>query len=82
MSATVKNAAGVTQGGLAEDLAALPPLLTARDVCSLIGCTRQTLERRVARGVFPKPLRVSGSSVRWSKAAVLTYLQELERSAG
>jgi excisionase family DNA binding protein len=49
-------------------------LLTKKDVADLLGLTERTVERLIARGLFPRPLKV-GHSVRWRVAVVEKFLE-------
>ena len=53
-------------------------LLDRRAVCHLLGGTRPinaaTLYRNIAKGHFPKPIKVGAGSSRWVKDEVLAAL--------
>jgi predicted DNA-binding transcriptional regulator AlpA len=50
--------------------------LTARQIYSALGISKQTLYRRIAAGEFPKP-RKFGRTSRWSLDTVRDALREL-----
>ena len=55
-----------------------PALIDAVDVATLLGCSRRTVERRVAEGVFPV-VKIPGSRlVRFRPSAVAEVLQKFE----
>ena len=59
------------------------PLLTKKDVAELIGVEVRTLERWIAIGNFPRPMKVAGSShcLRWRRSIVDRYLEKLARES-
>ena len=56
-------------------------LLDKRQVAQLLGICTRTLERLLARGVFPVPVRV-GRSVKWFVTDVEAYLAKLRKERG
>jgi prophage regulatory protein len=52
-------------------------LLTSRDVADRLSISVRTLHRLVARGQFPRPIRLSRKCVRWRRSDVEGYLQAL-----
>jgi predicted DNA-binding transcriptional regulator AlpA len=45
----------------------------AEQVAAMLGCSAPHVRRPVARGEFPKPLRL-GTRVLWSRAVVLAFI--------
>jgi len=58
----------------------LDELLTISDVCAWWKVDRATLHRWRTRPEFPRPI-VIGSSMRWSRAELLTYLADRRASS-
>jgi excisionase family DNA binding protein len=56
---------------------AVKDLLTSQDVAERLSISVRTLQRMVARGEFPRPIRFSRKWVRWKRSDVDTYLQGL-----
>lgn len=52
---------------------ALPPMLRLHDVVALTQLSESTLQRAITSGEFPAPRRI-GRSLRWSRAAVLRWI--------
>jgi predicted DNA-binding transcriptional regulator AlpA len=58
------------------------PLLSPRQVATLLGCSTRTFFRIVEREPdFPKPHRLSRKLVRWSKPAVEAWLAERQKES-
>jgi excisionase family DNA binding protein len=57
--------------------AAAKDLLTGRDVADRLSISIRTLQRMVARGQFPRPIRFSRKWVRWKRSEVDSYLHAL-----
>lgn len=57
--------------------------LSASEVAALLGFSRWTVQRLVASGSFPKPIRMSGTNgrPRWYAPTVEAWLASLDRSA-
>jgi predicted DNA-binding transcriptional regulator AlpA len=57
---------------------AMHDLLDRRAVCALLGGSRPinaaTLYRNIAKGLFPRPIKVGAGSSRWVKDEVLAAL--------
>lgn len=51
-------------------------LMRVAEVERLTGMSRSTLYRRIRDEGFPAPIDVGGRSIRWSQAAVLTWIEE------
>jgi predicted DNA-binding transcriptional regulator AlpA len=58
----------------------LEPLLDYKDLEKLLGVRRRTIERWVASGRFPRPMKVGGTD-RWRQSTVLAHLDRLEAEA-
>lgn len=59
------------------------PLLNKKAVSELLGIQPRTLERYLATGRFPQPLRIGGSThcLRWRRSTVESYLDKLARES-
>lgn len=55
-------------------------LMRVVEVERLTGLSRSTLYRRIRGEGFPAPIDVGGRSVRWSQAAVLTWIEGRKES--
>lgn len=80
-----RNFAGnIGIGGGSTDSSALPfpldPLLTDKEVASMLGCGRSTLWRWTDEGVIPKPLKLGGLS-RWRQTTIQRVIDEAEQAA-
>ena len=51
-------------------------LLTAAEVQEITGLSRPTIHRLRHAGVFPEPIRVGLRAVRWTRAALDSFLME------
>ncbi len=54
----------------------LPRLLTLRQVAQSLGVCKRTIEREIANGRFPRPLKI-GRSSRVPLSAVQAYVRKL-----
>lgn len=54
-------------------------LLTTAQVCKALAISDRTLQRWVAQGSFPAPLKRSRRWVRWFRADVERFLGQLEQ---
>ena len=52
--------------------------LRRRQVEDMTGLSRPTIYRKMERGAFPRPVRLSKSCVRWIEADVLKWMDEIE----
>ena len=43
-------------------------------VLALVGCSRSTLYEQIARGLWPRPVRISGRSVGWPEGEIRALL--------
>lgn len=64
-----------------ESASELPVLFTAGEVAQRLAISRRTLEREIARGRVPPPLKI-GRASRWPAADVRSYLERLARERG
>ena len=48
--------------------------ITIRQLGEMLGVSRATIHRFVAKGDFPKPLKISAGSVRWSLREIEGWL--------
>jgi predicted DNA-binding transcriptional regulator AlpA len=55
---------------------AKPELLRLREVADLLGIGLRSLNRNVERGLFPRPIRLSSRTLRYSRRAVLQWIAE------
>jgi predicted DNA-binding transcriptional regulator AlpA len=53
-----------------------PELLSLREVADLLGIGLRSLNRNVERGFFPPPIRLSTRTLRYSRRAVLAWIDE------
>ena len=58
----------------------LPSALNIDQVAMLLGCSKQHIRNLVARGQFPKPLKL-GNSSRWRTVTVASYIAKLEKES-
>jgi prophage regulatory protein len=54
----------------------MPQFLTPRAVCDRIALSRATLDRLVAAGKFPAPIRLTERRLVYEAQAVETWMQE------
>ncbi len=59
-----------------ENLAEISRLLTCKEVAARLRVCRRTLEREIAAGRFPRPVRI-GRSVRIAESDVQAYITSL-----
>lgn len=52
-------------------------LMTAAEVCRMLGIARTTLHRYSTTAKFPRPLRLSGSTLRYRRSAICAWLAVL-----
>jgi len=52
-------------------------LLRLKSVISQTGLSRSTIERRIAAGLFPKPVRLGTRSIAWRAAEVDAWVNNL-----
>ena len=57
------------------------PLLTLGEAALVLSVSKRTLERLIAGGVFPPPLKI-GRSSRVPREDISTYLEQLRRQRG
>jgi prophage regulatory protein len=55
--------------------------LTAKQIAEDLHITRRCLERWVAAGQFPRPVKIGGRSVRWRLSDVRSHLEGLQQAA-
>lgn len=57
-------------------------LITDKDGCAIIGCSRPTWWRRVADGTIPKPVKI-GNMSRWPRSEIIAVIEraKAEREA-
>lgn len=67
----------------------LPPadMLSIREVCHFFGGNQKPLDqstiyRWVRLGKLPKPVRMSGTLLRWRRADLLAVMADMERASG
>jgi len=53
-----------------------PELLTLSEVADLLGIGLRSLNRNVEAGHFPAPIRLSRRTLRYSRRAVLAWIDE------
>lgn len=51
-------------------------LLRLPDTAAMVGLSRATIYRAVARGEFPKPVKSSRRASAWSKAEILRWIED------
>ena len=69
---------------LARRLAAMPPILTTREICTLFGISRSTVARAPARRWrdLPRPLpRRKNAPMRWVRESVRKWLEQRQPGA-
>jgi excisionase family DNA binding protein len=52
-----------------------PDWVTADTLAYLIECSRSSIDEWVKSGILPRPVRISGTSLRWRRADVDAWLQ-------
>jgi prophage regulatory protein len=60
----------------------LDRILRPREVAQLTGLARTTLWRGVRAGTFPKPVRLTPSTIGWCQADLARWLAERRAAAG
>jgi DNA-binding transcriptional MerR regulator len=56
------------------------PLLTPQEVACLLRCSIRTLQRYVAQGLLPPPIRFTSQKCFWRKSVIRAFLRS--RAAG
>lgn len=51
-------------------------LLDRKEVAAMLGICTKTLDRKLAKGEFPQPIRVTERRVRWRASAIEKWLDE------
>ncbi|MDR5743244.1 AlpA family phage regulatory protein [Caballeronia sp. LZ029] len=54
----------------------IPVLIPRRRVTELVGLERSAIYARVARGEFPRPVRIGSDAVRWVEAEVVAWIEQ------
>ena len=49
------------------------PMLTPDDVARLLGCSKRTVRRMVAKGQVPEPVRI-GRLIRWPREVIAKWI--------
>jgi excisionase family DNA binding protein len=62
------------------DVPELDQLMTYEEVARQLGCSRRNLERLVATGEFPPPVRLGRRAVRFRRSQVAEYLGQLKQA--
>ena len=57
---------------------AAPPLLTEKEVARRLRVSPRTLQRRVAAGQFPPPIKISAGRARWRQGDVDAWVERQE----
>lgn len=57
---------------------ALDPLLGRSAVCDAAGISVSTLYKKMSEGIFPKPVKIGSSAVRWRQSEVQAWLDSLQ----
>jgi predicted DNA-binding transcriptional regulator AlpA len=65
---------------MSEENTKLVELISATELSLALGITEATLFRWVARGVFPKPMRVGLREFRWLKKTVNLHFEKLSEA--
>ena len=58
--------------------AALPALLTAKQVYDLLNIDKRSFYRELAAGRLPKPIRIGEKRTRWRTDKIVAFLDSLE----
>jgi predicted DNA-binding transcriptional regulator AlpA len=53
-----------------------PEMLKLQEVADLLGIGLRSLNRNVERGLFPPPIRLGRRTLRYSRRAVLAWIDE------
>jgi excisionase family DNA binding protein len=56
-------------------------LLSARAVASMLSVSTRTVWRMTASGELPQPKRYNRKLVRWSRSAIVAYVERLDAEA-
>lgn len=59
-----------------QSTAAKPEMLTLREAARLLGIGLRSLARNVNEGLFPPPIRLGRRTLRYSRRAVLAWIDE------
>jgi len=57
-------------------------ILRPREVIKLTGLSRTTIWRGVSAGTFPRPVRLTSSTIGWCEGDVADWLTKLRQAAG
>lgn len=57
-------------------------MLHIDEVVELTGLSRSTIYKKMAKGEFPKPLKLGERAVRWRQSEVEAWLASLPRATG
>lgn len=57
-------------------------LMTTRQVCELLQCSRITLWRLIRKGQFPQPAKLTERANRWTRAEVEEFINTRIRGIG
>ncbi len=58
-----------------------PLLVSYSDLCKLFSCSKSTIQRRVKKGVLPRPISFSKTLKRFNLMEVKEYLARLDKNA-
>ncbi len=59
----------------------IPKLMKRDEVEATIGVSRRTLQRMVAKGAFPAPIKLGPQLNRWRSDEVAAWLDDFKRTA-
>jgi predicted DNA-binding transcriptional regulator AlpA len=59
-----------------QDRTTRPEMLRMQEVADLLGIGLRSLTRCVSSGVFPSPVRLGTRTLRWSRRAVLAWIDQ------
>lgn len=51
-------------------------MLNKREVAALVGISASTIDREIARGCFPQPIRLSARRVGWTEQVILEWQRQ------
>lgn len=54
-------------------------LLTAKEVVDYVGISRSTMYDFMAKGTFPKPVKLGARMARWRREDIINYCKNPER---
>ncbi len=60
---------------------AVDRLISTREACAVVGLSRWTLWRRIARGKFPKPISLAKNHNAFRLSALTEWIAEKERES-